>query len=1206
MKGKRTLSLLLSLLMAFSLFAGIAPQAQANDLIGDLLDQYFFKKDYLDSLFNESNLVKQGTCGKGAGANVWYQIYEISAADLSDTAFFKTLADYSADGYLQLDPAEDYYGVKIFGNGEMENYKRNGYSAPWCDKIQLDRGEHAGETVDMDKKLILGYIAGPGDFKVLNNGHFTTASYKTGVTNVGQFAFFGQDMLTAVYLGESVKRIEDRAFESTEMLAAINMPSALEYLGKRAFYGCDKLTYWRAGACSKLTKIGERAFYGNSLLATVQFPQSLQVIDKMAFAWCRILGDENFVLPSSLTTIGDGAFMFDTHMGRINEINIPKNVLTIGSYAFLCCFGIGKGENDGLSFTSGGTSPLSIGNFAFAGCRELKHLRLDNRVVQIHTGAFAACERLENVVFGTDQNAKRVAIDSNAFTSAQGTAVSALELVSGFMSETGDEASEFIPTANYDDEELQAFTNLTAMTPLRDAAFQNRPASTIKVASDASHSFPTDCVVHYPTADYNPSANSEWQGALDSDKTTWQGYPTVCDWGGHVHNYVITASSDATHTQDGSITYTCSICKDNYTENIPKGHDFEEYNRLEPTCTEDGVIVYHCKRDGCSYPNGFYYETLPALGHKDESFVTMKEPTCTEDGLRQGYCSRCRQNINEVIPAKGHNLAMMTVVKPKCDKDGYAYGRCVDCLEVFTEDDPIILPALGVAHKWDDGKVTTQPTCENTGVRTFTCTTCGDTKTETIPSLGHTTELQGVSEPTCTETGYTGDEVCTVCGAIVEQGTEIPARGHEYTVTTTPPTCTKQGYTTHSCINCDHVFVDSFVDPLGHQTELQNTKEPTCVEKGYTGDEICTVCGELVNRGEVTPATGHTLILENEIEATCTTNGYSGDQVCTVCGEIIKHGNVISATGHELEKENAVPVTCTHDGYTGDQVCTICNEIVNKGEVIPAKGHTPEKRGAKDPTCTEPGYTGDTYCSVCREKLSSGEAIPTLGHKWSEWTVTKPATETAEGEESRMCTRCHETDLRPIPKLEPTHCDGGSKCPSIKLTDVDRSPSSWYHEAVDWAYVSGVTQGTSTTLFSPTAACTRGQAVTFLWRALGSPEPKATKCDFVDVPSGAYYYKAVLWAGENGVTNGIDASHFGPDVECTRGHIVTFLYRAMKGVPVSNSTFSDVPASEWFADPVAWAVSKGITNGIGGGLFGPGNTCTRAHIVTFLYRAVKQ
>ena len=738
MKGKRTLSLLLSLLMAFSLFAGIAPQAQANDLIGDLLDRYFFEKDYLDSLFNESNLVKQGTCGKDAGANVWYQIYEISAADLSDTAFFKTLAEYSADGYLQLDPAEDYYGVKIFGNGEMENYKRNGYSAPWCDKIQLDRGEHVGETVDMDKKLILGYIAGPGDFKVLNNGQFTTASYKTGVTNVGQFAFFGQDMLTAVYLGESVKRIEDRAFESTEMLAAINMPSALEYLGKRAFYGCDKLTYWRAGACSKLTKIGERAFYGNSLLASVQFPQSLQIIDKMAFAWCRILGDENFVLPSSLTTIGDGAFMFDTHMGRINEINIPKNVLTIGSYAFLCCFGIGKGENDGLSFTSGGTSPLSIGNFAFAGCRELKHLRLDNRVVQIHTGAFAACERLENVVFGTDQNAKRVAIDSNAFTSAQGTAVSALELVSGFMSETGDEASEFIPTLDYDSEELASFTDLTAMTPLRDAAFQNRPASTIKVASDVSHSFPTDCVVHYPTADYNPSANSEWQGALDSGKTTWKGYRTAGDWIGHFHIYENTVVAP-THTAPGYTRHTCTICKAYYDDTpVPAGHTLTELRRFPATCTEDGLIVYECTGAGCTLPGDaehahIYTEVIPATGH-DYSKCTTKAATCTEPGHRRGTCAACGEQIDETIPAKGHNPIGMQVVKAAtCTEPGLSSGRCIDCGKLETA----VISALG--HNWGEWQITKPATATTDGEMQRVCKNDPSHKqTQVIPATGET------------------------------------------------------------------------------------------------------------------------------------------------------------------------------------------------------------------------------------------------------------------------------------------------------------------------------------------------------------------------------------------------------------------------------------------------------------------------------------
>ena len=830
MKLKRTLSLTLSLLMVFSLFAGIAPAAQANDLIGDLLERYFFQKDYLEQLFNESNLVKQGYCGKSdadpdhPAANVWYQIYEVSAADLSETPFYQTLAEHTADGYLALDPAEDYYGVKIFGNGDMFDYTRT-QSAPWCDKITLDRGERAGQTVDMDKKLIVGYVAGPGEYKVLNGNSFTNVTYKTGVTNVGQFAFFGQDMLSAVYLDSSVKRIEDRAFESTEMLAAINMPTALEYIGKRAFYGCDKLTFWRAGACSKLTEIRERAFYGCSLLATVQFPANLKTIGKMAFAWCRILGDENFALPSGLVTIGDGAFMFDTHMGRINEINIPRNVQTIGNYAFLCCFGIGKGENDGLSFTAGGTAPLSIGNYAFAGCRELKHLKLDNRVTQIHTGAFAACERLEDVIFGSDQNAKAVAIDANAFTSAQSNVVNALEYINGISAETGDEASEFIPTANYDSEELEAFTSLTAMTPLRNAAFQNNPASRIEIASAAlTHSFPVDCVVHYPKASYNPTANTNWHNALDSGKTTWKGYQTAEDWTGHFHVFEATDTKPATHTQDGYTLYTCSICKETYTETIAKGHNYQEYSRREATCTEDGEVIYHCDREGCS--EAYYVETLPATGHDPKTVVTVKAATCTEDGLLAGYCSRCGQYINEPIPAKGHNIHtnLMTVVEPTCTKDGYAYGKCVDCGAVISRDDPIILPASGAEHKWDAGKVTKPATCGAEGVRTYTCTVCGDTKTEAISATGNHTWNAGVvtKQPTATEAGvrtYT----CTVCGATKTEAIS-PAAHTRHTwdegVVTKAPTAARTGVRTYTCTVCGEtttqvipaIFVDVKAD----------------------------------------------------------------------------------------------------------------------------------------------------------------------------------------------------------------------------------------------------------------------------------------------------------------------------------------------------------------------------------------------------------
>ncbi|MBQ9046059.1 MAG: S-layer homology domain-containing protein [Oscillospiraceae bacterium] len=182
-------------------------------------------------------------------------------------------------------------------------------------------------------------------------------------------------------------------------------------------------------------------------------------------------------------------------------------------------------------------------------------------------------------------------------------------------------------------------------------------------------------------------------------------------------------------------------------------------------------------------------------------------------------------------------------------------------------------------------------------------------------------------------------------------------------------------------------------------------------------------------------------------------------------------------------------------------------------------------------------------------------------------------------------------------------CPGDDTCPSIELADVDRSPESWYHEAVDWAFVNGVTKGTSATTFSPDDACTRAQAVTFLWRAKGSPEPTATSCDFTDVPQDAYYFKAVLWAVENGVTQGVDATHFAPDAKCTRAHIVTFLYRAEKGAAGAENPFVDVPAGEWYTEAVLWAVENGITQGMDATHFAPGNDCTRAQIVTFLYRA---
>ena len=178
--------------------------------------------------------------------------------------------------------------------------------------------------------------------------------------------------------------------------------------------------------------------------------------------------------------------------------------------------------------------------------------------------------------------------------------------------------------------------------------------------------------------------------------------------------------------------------------------------------------------------------------------------------------------------------------------------------------------------------------------------------------------------------------------------------------------------------------------------------------------------------------------------------------------------------------------------------------------------------------------------------------------------------------------------------------------PASENPFTDVPSGAYYEDAVVWAVKKDITSGTSATTFNPDGSCTRAQAVTFLWRAAGSPEPKSATMPFTDVPAGSYFEKTVLWAVENGITKGTSDTTFSPDASCTRAQIVTFLWRA-GGSPAfsGNSAFSDVASDAYYAAAVAWAEKNGVTGGIGGGLFGSDNNCTRAQIVTFIYRAMK-
>ena len=191
-------------------------------------------------------------------------------------------------------------------------------------------------------------------------------------------------------------------------------------------------------------------------------------------------------------------------------------------------------------------------------------------------------------------------------------------------------------------------------------------------------------------------------------------------------------------------------------------------------------------------------------------------------------------------------------------------------------------------------------------------------------------------------------------------------------------------------------------------------------------------------------------------------------------------------------------------------------------------------------------------------------------------------------------SRRHSSPSSTTPEPEPTPDDSNS------FSDVPAN--AYFADAVEWAVNKGITNGLSDTMFGPYESCTRAQIVTFLWRAAGSPEPK-TASSFTDVPASAYYAKAVAWAIENGITNGMTETMFAPNATCTRGQSVTFLYRALKGTASGSTNFTDVKPDAFYADAVNWAVASGVTNGTSATTFSPNADCTRAEIVTFLYRA---
>ena len=335
--------------------------------------------------------------------------------------------------------------------------------------------------------------------------------------------------------------------------------------------------------------------------------------------------------------------------------------------------------------------------------------------------------------------------------------------------------------------------------------------------------------------------------------------------------------------------------------------------------------------------------------------------------------------------------------------------------------------------------------------------------------------------------------------------------------------------------------------------------------------------------------------------------------VCEICKE--SYGSLDLNNHTDLKHIDAKAATAAEEGNIAYWYCKACEKYFSdadaKNEITQAQTVIPKRQssgggsgGSSSYPITVPGKTENGTVTVSPRSAEKGDTVtitvkPDSGYQLDDLAVTDK-----NGKELKLTDKGNGKYTFTMPsgkaKINATFTKEAEPSP---FSDV--STSAYYYEAVKWAQEKGITGGIGNGLFGPNRPCTRAQIVTFLWRAAGSPAPKSMS-SFTDVPADAFYAKAVAWAVENGITSGTGEGKFSPNAICTRAQSVTFLYRTSGSPAVSGSAeFSDVSTTAFYADAVAWAAKKGITTGIGGGLFGSDNDCTRSQIVTFLWRCKK-
>ena len=426
---------------------------------------------------------------------------------------------------------------------------------------------------------------------------------------------------------------------------------------------------------------------------------------------------------------------------------------------------------------------------------------------------------------------------------------------------------------------------------------------------------------------------------------------------------------------------------------------------------------------------------------------------------------------------------------------------------------------------------------------------------------------------------------------------------------TMPATCGEAGRVDTICSNCGEVISTRELPPTGAHVWDNGvvTTAPTETTPGVR-TRTCTVCGDI--REETIPATGaHDYQFTKTVAPTCTDGGYDL-YTCSGCGATERR-NLTDAAGHKWDGGTVTTAPTETTPGVRTFTCSGCGQT--RTEAIPATGaHDYRFTKTVDPTCTDGGY--DLYtCSGCgaTEKRNLTDAA---GHKWDGGTVTTAPTETTPGVRTFTCTVCGQTRTEAIPATGASTCTGGPSCPSYGLHDV-AGPGYWAHEGIDYCVRNRLMSGVGAGTFSPDTACTRAQIVKILYNRSGNQTDYSYYyLPFTDVAPGAWYYNAVAWAYYNDVTSGTSATMFTPNAAITRQQLVTFLYRytvkyapEFTGNAAPISAFPDAGSvANWAYAAMSWAVGNGLIQGNahdnGLDYLDPNGSATRAQTATIIMR----